>query len=514
MNRNRLIIIIIIIALLAVGVFTIRAVINSRELLSPAPENVQEELASDEIQNEQTMEEAAEEPTQASPVGESGNDEQPVGSSALDLMRIVELTVVPHDLEVDDQGNLFVVSADVSNPQILKYDRDGNLLTSWGGQGTGEGQFAFAAPPGGPPLEGGFITLDEVGNVYVSDPYNNRVQKFDQEGKFLGMWGTLGENGAPFNVPGPLSIGQDGSIYVADFDGVHQFDQDGSYAGMLETAGEVAYDSQGNRFSTVAFQNMVAKLDENGQVSASWGGEGDEEDGHFNFPLMVEIDSSDAVYVSDLSGRVQIFDTQGNFRGRFNLTTYQHLQLKTNAIIAMDAEDQLYVGADDRNILYVLRSLDESQKTDLYPEGSIASVLEADGRFSIFLELFGELRGADLRPWPLLQNPEYSVALFVPTDEAFSDIPSEDLDRLATDKTFALDLLTLHTIDKKLFSKDFGLLKTWPTGLANQQVAIEIEGDEIRFEGAKVIETDFEAGNFSTIHVIDSVTGLERLAGN
>jgi uncharacterized surface protein with fasciclin (FAS1) repeats len=258
---------------------------------------------------------------------------------------------------------------------------------------------------------------------------------------------------------------------------------------------------------------MVAKLNDSGEVQFSWGGEGDSEDGLFDFPLLMEIDKNDAIYVSDHSGRVQIFDTEGNFLGRFNLTTWEHLQLKTTAILAMDSENHLYVGAGDRNTVYVLRSLDESLQTDIYPEGSIASVLEADGRFTTFLELYAELRGAYLTPWPKLQDPEYSVSLFVPTDEAFAAVPSEILDRLATDKTFAEDLLTLHTIDKRLHSKDFGLLKSWPTGLANQQVVIEIDGEKFKFEGANVLETDIEAGNYSMIHVIDAVTGLDRVAG-
>jgi uncharacterized surface protein with fasciclin (FAS1) repeats len=532
MNTNRLVKIIIIIALLAVGGFTLRAVLNTREFLSPAPVDAQAELIatdsqretisdgtqkkpiSDETEAEPPMEEVQEEPTQAAEMEEPEAEAQPVGSSALDLARIVELSVIPHDFAIDAQGNLFVVGADTENPQILKYDQDGNQLTSWGSQGSGEGQFAFASPPEGPPLEGGFVTLDEMGDVYVSDPYNNRVQKFDSDGNFLGMWTTLGEGGAAFNVPGPLSADLNGNIYVADFDGVHQFNLDGTYVRMFATAGEVASDSQGNLYSTIAFQNMVAKLDENGQVQATWGGEGDSEDGMFDFPMLIEMDNNDTIYIADHSGRLQIFDTEGNYQGKFNITTYEHLQLKTPAIVAMDAENYIYVGAGDRMTVYVLRSLHESETTETYPEGSIAATLEADGRFSTFLKFFDELRGADLRPWPLLQNPEYSVSLFVPTDEAFSALPPEILDRLAIDKTYALDLLTLHTIDKKLYSKDFGLLKTWPTGLANQQVVIEIDGDEIKFEGANVTETDIEAGNYSTIHVIDSVTGLDRVDGN
>jgi uncharacterized surface protein with fasciclin (FAS1) repeats len=494
MNTNRLAKIIIVIAVLVVGGFTLRAVLNMQDILSSPAENAGEPAGDSEMQTPATS-------------------SQPVGTSALDLMRIIELSVIPHDIAVDAQGNLYVVGADVENPQILKYDRDGNLLTSWGSRGSGEGQFEFASPPGGPPLEGGSVALDEMGDVYISDVYNNRVQKFDSDGNFLGMWTTIGDD-APFNVPGPISADLNGNIYVADFDGVHQFTLDGTYIRMLPTAGEVAFDSQGNLYGTIAFQNMVARLNENGEVQSSWGGEGDGEDGLFDFPLLMEIDNNDAIYVSDHSGRVQIFDTEGKFLGRFNLTTWEQLQVKTTAILAMDSENHIYVGAGDRKTVYVLRSLDESQKTDIYPEGSIASVLEADGRFTTFLKLFVELKGAWLTHWPYLQDPEYSATLFVPTDEAFAALPPETLDRLATDKTFAEDLVTLHTIDKKLYSKDFGLLKSWPTGFANQQVVIEIDGDKFKFEGANVIETDIEAGNYSMIHVIDAVTGLDRVAGN
>ena len=493
MNTSRLVKIIIVIAVLVVGGFTLRAVLNTQDILSSTAENVEQQAGEGEMN-----------------IPATGS--QSLGISSLDLLRIIDLSVIPHDIAVDAQGNLYVVGADVENPQIYKYDREGSLLASWGSRGSREGQFEFASPPGGPPLEGGSVALDENGDVYISDVYNNRVQKFDSDGNFLGMWTTIGD-GAPFNVPGPISADINGNIYVADFDGVHQFTLDGTYVRMLPTAGEVAFDSQGNLYGTVAFENKVARLDEKGKIADTWGGDGDSQDGLFNFPLLMEIDNNDAIYVSDHSGRVQIFDTEGNFLGRFNLTTWEHSQLKTTAILAMDNENHIYVGAGDRKTVYVLRSLDESQKTDIYPEGSIASVLEKDGRFTTFLMIFGDLRGAYLTPWPKLQDPAYSVALFVPTNEAFSKVPLEIIERLETDKTFADDLLTLHQIDKKLYSKDFGLLKSWPTGLANQQVVIEIEGDKFKFEGANVIETDIEAGNYSTIHVIDAVTGLDRVAG-
>ena len=219
MNTNRLVKIIIVIAVLVVGGFTLRAVLNSQDILSPTAENAERQAGDGEIN-----------------IPATGG--QPVGASSLDLMRIIDLTVIPHDIALDAQGNLYVVGADVENPQILKYDREGNLLTSWGSRGSGEGQFEFASPPGGPPLEGGSVTLDETGNVYVSDVYNNRVQKFDSEGNFLGMWTTI-RGDAPFNVPGPISADLNGNIYVADFDGVHQFTCHDSTPQICGVIGEI-----------------------------------------------------------------------------------------------------------------------------------------------------------------------------------------------------------------------------------------------------------------------------------
>jgi uncharacterized surface protein with fasciclin (FAS1) repeats len=150
-----------------------------------------------------------------------------------------------------------------------------------------------------------------------------------------------------------------------------------------------------------------------------------------------------------------------------------------------------------------------SQDTERsYPEGTIAAYLAEEGSFTTFLEITDQVihEGAP----PLLINTERALTIFAPTDEAFAAIPPELLKQLKQDPGMAQELLFHHGFQQPLYSKDFGLLKTWPTIITPVHVAFEIDGDQIFYDGALVIEKDIQVED-SVIHVIDSVTGLELL---
>jgi tripartite motif-containing protein 71 len=61
-----------------------------------------------------------------------------------------------------------VYVTDVNNNRIQKFGSDGAFITSWGSEGSGEGQF----------LEPEGIDIDTEGNVYVADTGNFRIQVF------------------------------------------------------------------------------------------------------------------------------------------------------------------------------------------------------------------------------------------------------------------------------------------------------------------------------------------------
>jgi tripartite motif-containing protein 71 len=53
-------------------------------------------------------------------------------------------------------------------PRVLKFDKNGELITTWGSKGSGDGQFKRPED----------IVVDDSGNVFVSDTRNSRIQIF------------------------------------------------------------------------------------------------------------------------------------------------------------------------------------------------------------------------------------------------------------------------------------------------------------------------------------------------
>lgn len=110
----------------------------------------------------------------------------------------------PTDIIVDSQGFLYV--ADTGNNRIMKFDKDGKFVTQWGKFGSGVGE--FSSPEG--------ICLDPQSFVYVADTDNHRIQIFDSNGQFFAQFGKEGTGKGEFNGPVDVATDSDGFIYVVD----------------------------------------------------------------------------------------------------------------------------------------------------------------------------------------------------------------------------------------------------------------------------------------------------------
>jgi tripartite motif-containing protein 71 len=173
-----------------------------------------------------------------------------------------------YGLCVDQQGCLFVV--DNGNNRIQKFDNAGNFIILWGNFGSANAN--FHNPTG--------IACDGKGDVWVVDTNNHRVQKFDGKlGGYLMKFGSRGNGEGQFNAPWGIAIDRvRGFVYVVD-----------------------------------SANFRVQKFDMSGEFVMAWGSFGSG-DGQFYFPRGIAVDQNDGtVYVVDMGNhRIQKFDTSTN----------------------------------------------------------------------------------------------------------------------------------------------------------------------------------------------------------
>ena len=89
----------------------------------------------------------------------------------------------PSDIFIAPNGDIFVADGHggETNARIVKFDKDGKFIKTWGRKGRGPGE--FETPHG--------LAMDSAGRLFVADRSNNRIQIFDQEGNFLAEWRQL-----------------------------------------------------------------------------------------------------------------------------------------------------------------------------------------------------------------------------------------------------------------------------------------------------------------------------------
>jgi DNA-binding beta-propeller fold protein YncE len=107
----------------------------------------------------------------------------------------------PTDVLVAPDGTIFVTDShrNGKNNRVVKLTKDGTYIKEWGTKGSGPGQIS----------EPHTIAMDSQGRLFVGDRENNRIQIFDQEGKFIAEWRQFGR-------PSGIAIAKDDTIYVAD----------------------------------------------------------------------------------------------------------------------------------------------------------------------------------------------------------------------------------------------------------------------------------------------------------
>ncbi len=139
--------------------------------------------------------------------------------------------VWPHGIDVDDEGNVWVVDARGEGDrghQVLKFSSDGEVLMRLGTAGVaGRTRDTFDQPND--------VLVAPNGDIFVGDGHpangNNRIVKFSGAGTYITEWGETGSEPGQFRTPHALAMDSEGLLYVGDRSNrrVQVFEQDGTF---------------------------------------------------------------------------------------------------------------------------------------------------------------------------------------------------------------------------------------------------------------------------------------------
>jgi DNA-binding beta-propeller fold protein YncE len=210
--------------------------------------------------------------------------------------------VRPHGMRVDPEGNIWMT--DVNGHTVTKMSAGGDVLLTLGTRGQ-PGSWDEAA---GTRLlyEPADIGFGPGGDVFIVQGHGRgegRVLRFDKSGRFLKSWGGKGSAPGQFDQPHAILIDRQGVVYVADRENlrVQIFDTDGRFIKSWKFAGLpcgllVGPDQQ--MYLATGFSGQILKLDANGKAVAAMGQPG-KALGEFGEAHYLAIAPSGDLYVAD-----------------------------------------------------------------------------------------------------------------------------------------------------------------------------------------------------------------------
>jgi sugar lactone lactonase YvrE len=252
----------------------------------------------------------------------------------------------PSGIAIDNSGNVFV--SDTYNNRIQEFTSAGSFATQWGTSGTGNGQFQY--PYG--------LAIDGSGNFYVVDQNNSRIQKFSSGGSYLAQWGSSGTGNGQFLYPWGIAINGSGNIYVTDQNRVQEFTAGGTYLTQWGTLGTgngqfnstigIAIDASANVYVVDSNNNRIQEFTSAGSYITQWGSQGSG-NGQFQYPDAISLDGSGNVYVSDNSGHVQEFTSAGGFLAKWGSYGSGSGQIGYPYGLALDSSGNVFVADESNN---------------------------------------------------------------------------------------------------------------------------------------------------------------------
>jgi streptogramin lyase len=217
----------------------------------------------------------------------------------------------PHGLRIDTHDNIW--ATDVAMNLAYKFNPSGRMEMVLGVKGrSGEwhpnGHLRLLHEPNE-------AVVGPSGDIFMLQGHGkaeSRVLKFDRDGDFIKSWGSTGSGPGEFNLPHSLVFDAQGFLHIADRNNarIQVFDPDGTYVreskhpgtpcGLFMTADQHIWLAHG-------YSGQIMKLDLNGKVVGAIEGAGSGKGfGKYGEAHYIAVSPRDEIFVADtLNWRVQ-----------------------------------------------------------------------------------------------------------------------------------------------------------------------------------------------------------------
>lgn len=208
-----------------------------------------------------------------------------------------------------------------------------SYMSSFGTKGTGNGQFEHPAD----------AAADANGNLWVVDKANNRIEEFNEAGKFIRAAGSLGSGAGQLDSPSAITIDSLGDIDVTDTanNRVEQFSEAGEFRSVIGTDVDKTKVENGGsaleRGRCTAWSGDVCQAGSAGSL-----------EGEISDPIGITTTGGQNFFVVEKANdRVEKFNPQGELLAKFGSAGSGTAQFKEPTAIAYTPVGNIHLWVAD-----------------------------------------------------------------------------------------------------------------------------------------------------------------------
>ena len=287
-----------------------------------------------------------------------------------------DVLTAPYGIAFEPDGDILV--ADSVADKIFVFYNNGTLKSSFGSDGSGDGQ--FDSPKG--------VSLAPNGDIFVADDGNDRIQVFNSTYNYKTQFG-FADSDSTRNITSPVNIAfePDGDVLVVDLDSgqVFVFDPVFSFKSKFDLGQgtapiDVARLPNGDILVADFFKHRISVFDSAYNYKTQFGSAG-LDDGQLNVPRALHVTyNGDILVIEGGNDRISVFDSAYNYKFQFGSHGSSDGEFIALTGVALAPNGDIFVADGGNARIQVLAS-------DYYSSVSSGDILVSDGnnnRISVF----------------------------------------------------------------------------------------------------------------------------------